>query len=83
MPKANSVTFFTQPFADALDKSITEPNVVQASEIERILQTYIQRSWRGEIAPEDALSPSRQRNHADSLGVLLTQTGRNLMRLRP
>ena len=48
--------FFTQPFADALDKSITEPNVVQASEIERILQTYIQRAWRGEIAPEDALS---------------------------
>ena len=48
--------FFTKPFADALDKSITEPNVVQASEIERILQTYIQRAWRGEIAPEDALS---------------------------
>ncbi len=48
--------FFTQPFADALDRSITEPNVVQASEISRILQTYIQRAWRGELPPEEALS---------------------------
>ena len=48
--------FFTAPFADALERSITEPNVVQASEIERILQTYIERAWRGELAPEEALS---------------------------
>ena len=48
--------FFTKPFVDALGKSITEPNVVQASEIERVLQTYIQRAWRGELPPEEALS---------------------------
>ena len=48
--------FFTAPFADALDRSISEPNVVQASEIERILQTYIERAWRGELSPEDALT---------------------------
>ncbi len=48
--------FFTAPFADALDRSTTEPNVVQASEIERILQTYIERAWRGELSPEDALT---------------------------
>ena len=48
--------FYTAPFADALDRSITEPNVVQASEIERILQTYIERAWRGELSPEEALT---------------------------
>ena len=48
--------FFTAPFAEALERSITEPNVVQASEIERILQTYLERAWRGELAPEEALS---------------------------
>ena len=48
--------FFTAPFADALERSITEPNVVQASEIERILQTYLERAWRGELSAEEALS---------------------------
>ncbi len=48
--------FFTAPFADALERSITEPNVVQASEIERILQGYIERAWRGELSPEEALT---------------------------
>ena len=30
--------------------------MVQASEIERILQGYIERAWRGELSPEDALT---------------------------
>lgn len=47
---------FTQPYVDALPKSITEPNVLQASEIEGVLQTYIERAWAGELSAEEALT---------------------------
>ena len=47
--------FFTQPYADALSRSITEPNVIQASEIETILQTYLTQAYQGAITPEAAL----------------------------
>lgn len=48
--------FFTAPYADALERSITEPNVIQASEIETILQTYLTQAYRGDLTPEAALS---------------------------
>lgn len=48
--------FFTKPFADALERSISEPNVIQAAEIEAVLQTYIEQAWRGQLEPEAALT---------------------------
>ena len=47
---------FTAPFVEALSRSTTEPNVVQAAEIERILQGYIERAWAGELSAEEALT---------------------------
>lgn len=48
--------FFTAPFAAALERSITEPNVIQASEIETILQTYLVQAYQGDLEPEAALA---------------------------
>ncbi len=48
--------FFTKPFADALERSVSEPNVIQAAEIEAVLQTYIEQAWRGQLSAEDALA---------------------------
>ncbi len=48
--------FFTAPYADALERSVTEPNVIQASEIETILSEYLGQAYRGDLAPEDALA---------------------------
>ena len=48
--------FFTAPFAEALERSITEPNVIQASEIETILQTYLVQAYGGDLEPEAALA---------------------------
>ena len=48
--------FFTAPYAEALEKSITEPNVIQASEIETILSEYLSQAYRGDLSPEDALA---------------------------
>ncbi len=52
--------FFTAPFADALSRSVTEPNVIQASEIETILQTYLLKAYRGDMAPDAALAQADQ-----------------------
>jgi multiple sugar transport system substrate-binding protein len=51
---------FTRPFVEALERSITEPNVVQASEIETILKNYIDLAWAGQLSPEDALTAADQ-----------------------
>lgn len=51
---------FTKPFVDALERSITEPNVVQASEIETILKNYIDLAWLGQLSPQDALTAADQ-----------------------
>lgn len=48
--------FFTAPFAEALERSVTEPNVLQATEIETILQTYLLQAYRGDLSAEAALS---------------------------
>ncbi len=48
--------FFTAPYADALERSVTEPNVIQASEIETILSEYLGQAYRGDLAPADALA---------------------------
>ena len=47
---------FTAPYIEALGNSITEPNVMQASEIEGVLKTYIERAWAGELTAEEALT---------------------------
>lgn len=47
---------YSAPFVDALERSITEPTVVQAAEIERILQNYIEQAWAGRLEPAEALS---------------------------
>lgn len=47
---------YSAPFVNALDRSITEPTVVQATEIERILQTYIEQAWAGQLEPAEALA---------------------------
>jgi len=52
--------FFTAPYADALEKSITEPNVIQASEVETILSEYLGQAYRGDLSPEDALAQADQ-----------------------
>jgi len=46
---------FTKPFVDALDRSIPEPVVMQATEINKVLQTWILRAWTGELTAEAAL----------------------------
>lgn len=51
---------FSAPFVEALARSVTEPNVIQAAEIQAILQTYIERAWRGELSPEAALTQADQ-----------------------
>ena len=51
---------YTAPFIEALERAVPEPNVIQASEIERILQGYIERAWSGELSPEDALAQADQ-----------------------
>ena len=48
--------FFTAPYAAALSRSLTEPNVIQASEIETILQTYLTQAYQGALSPEAALA---------------------------
>jgi multiple sugar transport system substrate-binding protein len=47
---------FTAPYADALERSVTEPNVIQASEIETILSEYLGQAYRGDLTPADALA---------------------------
>ena len=47
---------YTAPFIAALERSVPEPNVIQAAEIERVLQTYLERAWAGELSAEEALS---------------------------
>lgn len=51
---------FTSPYIEALERSVPEPNVIQASEIERILQGYIERAWAGELSAEEALTQADQ-----------------------
>ncbi len=48
--------FYTKPFVDALERSSSEPNVMQASEIQTALQKYIEQAWAGELTPEEALT---------------------------
>lgn len=47
---------YTAPFVAALERSNPEPSVLQAAEIERILQGYIQQAWAGELTAEEALT---------------------------
>jgi multiple sugar transport system substrate-binding protein len=48
--------FYSKPFVDALERSSSEPNVMQASEIQQVLQKYIEQAWAGDLTPEEALT---------------------------
>jgi multiple sugar transport system substrate-binding protein len=52
--------FYTKPFVDALERSSSEPNVMQASEIQAALQKYIEQAWAGDLTPEEALTQADQ-----------------------
>jgi multiple sugar transport system substrate-binding protein len=52
--------FYTKPFVDALERSSSEPNVMQASEIQTVLQNYVEQAWAGELTPEEALTQADQ-----------------------
>lgn len=49
--------FFTGPFVAAVESgtAISQPNVLQAAEIDRILRSYIEQAWAGRMSAEDAL----------------------------
>jgi multiple sugar transport system substrate-binding protein len=51
---------YTKPFVDALGRSSSEPNVMQASEIQAALQKYIEQAWAGDLTPEEALTQADQ-----------------------
>jgi maltose-binding protein MalE len=35
---------------------VTQPNIWQAAEVDRILRGYIDQAWAGTMTPEDALT---------------------------
>ncbi|PRY19526.1 carbohydrate ABC transporter substrate-binding protein (CUT1 family) [Aliiruegeria haliotis] len=49
---------FTKPFVDAIESGAakSQPNIWQASENDRILRSYIEKVWAGQMSAEDALS---------------------------
>ncbi|MCC0062995.1 MAG: extracellular solute-binding protein [Defluviimonas sp.] len=50
--------FFTKPFVDAIESGAakSQPNVWQASEDDRILRSYIEQVWAGQMSAKDALT---------------------------
>ena len=48
---------FTKPFVDAVESGAaqTQPNVWQAAENDRILRSYIEQVWSGDMSAEDAM----------------------------
>ena len=48
---------FTAPFVEAVESgaAVSQPNVWQAAETERILRSYIEQVWAGRLSAEDAL----------------------------
>ena len=49
---------FTAPFVEAVSSgaAVSQPNVWQAAETERILRSYIEQVWAGRLSAEDALA---------------------------
>ena len=49
---------FTQPFVEAVESGAasSQPNVWQSAEIERLLRSYIEQVWAGQLSAEDALA---------------------------
>ena len=49
---------FTAPFVEAVESgaAVSQPNVWQSAEIERILRGYIEQVWAGRLGAEDALA---------------------------
>lgn len=49
--------FFTAPFVQAVESgaAVSQPNVMQAAEIDRVLRSYIEQAWAGNLSSEDAL----------------------------
>jgi multiple sugar transport system substrate-binding protein len=48
---------FTKPYVDALQsgRALTDPNIAQTAEVDRILRSYIEAAWLGKAKPADAL----------------------------
>ena len=55
MPTDNA---FTAPFVAAIESGAaqTQPNIWQASEVDRILRSYIEQVWAGSMSAEDAMA---------------------------
>ena len=49
---------FTAPFVEAVETgaAVSQPNVWQSAEIERLLRSYIEQVWAGRLSAEDALA---------------------------
>lgn len=49
---------FTRPFVEAIESGAakSQPNIWQASENDRILRSYIEQVWAGQMSAEDAMS---------------------------
>lgn len=50
--------FFTGPFVEAVESgaAVSQPNVMQAAEIDRILRSNIEQAWAGRLTAEQALA---------------------------
>ncbi|MBB3999545.1 extracellular solute-binding protein [Aureimonas pseudogalii] len=49
---------FSRPFVDALrsGRALSDPNIAQTAEMDRVLRTAIEEAWLGRLAPADALA---------------------------
>jgi len=50
--------FFTGPFVAEIEsgKAVSQPNLYQAAEVDRILRSYIEQAWAGAMSASDALA---------------------------
>jgi multiple sugar transport system substrate-binding protein len=50
--------FFTGPFVAEIEsgKAVSQPNLFQASQVDRILRSYIEQAWAGTMSATDALT---------------------------
>lgn len=49
---------FTAPFVEALRsrRAVSDPNVAQTAEVDRVLRKQIEEAWLGRMSPADALA---------------------------
>lgn len=53
---------FTAPFVEALrsGRALSDPNIAQTAEVDRVLRTQIEEAWLGRMTPADALAKADQ-----------------------